>query len=62
MSLQIQTILQAQRPKLFFGELARQAALHLTTELLHAFMHNLTVDFIVLIHAPNRGIGDTDRE
>jgi len=49
--LQIDAVLQAQRFELVFQDLAGQAAFDLTTELIHAFLDDLRVKFIIAIHS-----------
>ncbi|MNP01660.1 hypothetical protein D3C76_934840 [compost metagenome] len=51
MLLHIQTVLQTQRQKLFFAQLARLIAFDLIAKLLYALQHQCTVVVVVLIHA-----------
>ena len=49
--LNIQAVLQAKRPKLIFGQLARQKAPRLVAKLRDAFVDKALIDVIVLVHA-----------
>ena len=48
--LQIDAVLQAQHLELVFGELAREAALHLVAEFRDALIDQRAVDFVVSVH------------
>jgi hypothetical protein len=50
-ALQIQAILQAQRPEFFFAQFVRQTTAHLVAVLSDAFVDDFLVDLIVLIHS-----------
>ena len=50
MQLQIEAVHQPQRLELVFGQFARQAALDLAGELLHALADELGVEFVIAVH------------
>jgi hypothetical protein len=50
MELQVEAVHQPQGPELFLAQLARQAALDLPAELLHALLHESQVKFVVAVH------------
>ena len=52
MQLEIQAVHQPQRPELVFGELAREAALHLAAKLRRALRDELLVELVVSVHLP----------
>src|SRR5882724_12147242 len=53
MELQIEAVLQAQRPELVLGQLAGETTRHLTAELFHALGNESGVKFVVAIHRPS---------
>ncbi|MNI46558.1 hypothetical protein D3C73_1010260 [compost metagenome] len=58
--LHVQAVLQAQRQKLFFAQLARTEALDLVAKLRNALEHQRPVIVVVLIHvATSSGCSDT---
>jgi len=50
-ALDVQAVLQPQRPELVLGQLAREEAPRLVAELRHALVDDALVDFVVEIHA-----------
>ena len=50
MQLKIEAVHQPERLKLVFGQLARQPAGDLTGELLHPFVNELRVEFVIAVH------------
>jgi hypothetical protein len=50
MKLQIEAVLQAQRPELFFGQLAGETTCNLATELLGPLAHKSGIKLVVAIH------------
>src|SRR5262245_6358442 len=53
MLLDVEPVLQPQRPELVLGQLAREKAARLVAELRDAFVDELLVKGVVAIHGPN---------
>ena len=51
MALDVEAVLQAQRPELVLGQLAGEEAARLVAELRDPFVHHPLIDLVVLIHA-----------
>ena len=49
--LDVEAVLQAQRPELVLGQLAREEAPRLVAELRDPAVHDRAVEFVVAIHA-----------
>ena len=52
MLLDVQAVLQAQRPELVLGQLAGEKAPRLVAELGDALVDDALVEFVVAVHAP----------